>query len=60
MCIRDSIIAARGAMPNMTDLINSPNASACFYCHDDGTAESHMVLQGGKFKIPREDALGLP
>jgi len=61
------IIGARSIMPNMTDLVNSPTASACFYCHDDGTSESHIVLQGGKLSYEgsaasttREEALGLP
>jgi OmcA/MtrC family decaheme c-type cytochrome len=57
---RDDIIAARGGMPNDTDLVNSPTASACFYCHDTGTPESHMVLQGGKLGITRGDAKQLP
>ncbi len=57
---REDIIAARGSVPNLTDLVNSPVASACFYCHDSGTPKSHMVLQGGQFSITREDALGLP
>ena len=63
----DDIIGARSTVPNMTDLVNSPTASACFYCHDDGTSESHIVLQGGKLSYEgsaasttREEALGLP
>ena len=68
---REDIIAARSSVPNMTDLVDSPIAGACFYCHDDGTAKSHILLQGGKLSIwpdidtasgatTREDALGLP
>ena len=57
---REDIIAARSNVPNLTDLVNSPIASACFYCHDSGTPKSHMLLQGGQFSITREDALGLP
>jgi OmcA/MtrC family decaheme c-type cytochrome len=68
---REDIIAARSSVPNLTDLVDSPIAGACFYCHDDGTAKSHILLQGGKLSIwpdidttsgatTREDALGLP
>jgi len=57
---RDDIIAARGSVPNDTDLVNSPTTSACFYCHDTSTPESHMVLQGGKLGITRGDAKTLP
>ena len=67
----EDIIAARSSVPNLTDLVDSPIAGACYYCHDDGTAESHILLQGGKLSIwpnidtqsgatTREDALGLP
>jgi OmcA/MtrC family decaheme c-type cytochrome len=54
------ITTDRANVPNLDDLVNSPVSSACFYCHDDGTAKSHMVLQGGKFSITREDAQTLP
>jgi len=57
---RADIIAARSSVPNLTDLVNSPIASACYYCHDSGTPESHIRLQGGQLGITREDALGLP
>jgi OmcA/MtrC family decaheme c-type cytochrome len=68
---REDIIAARSSVPNLTDLVDSPIAGACYYCHDDGEAESHILLQGGKLSIwpsvdtqsgatTREDALGLP
>jgi OmcA/MtrC family decaheme c-type cytochrome len=68
---REDIIAARGSVPNDTDLVDSPIAGACFYCHDEGTAKSHILLQGGKLSIwpsidigsgatTREEALGLP
>ena len=67
----EDIIAARSSVPNLTDLVDSPIAGACYYCHDDGTAESHILLQGGKLSIwpnidtqsgatTREYALGLP
>lgn len=57
---RDDVLAARAGVPNLTDLVNSPTASACFYCHDTSAPKSHMVLQGGKFSITREEALQLP
>lgn len=56
----DEIIAARGIMPNDTDIVNSPTTSACFYCHDTGEPVSHMVLQGGKLGITRGEAKELP
>ncbi len=57
---RADIIAVRSSVPNLTDLVNSPTAGACFYCHDEGTAKSHILLQGGQLSITREDALELP
>jgi len=68
---REDIIAARSSVPNMTDLVDSPIAGACFYCHDEGLAKSHILTQGGKLSIwpsvdtgsgatTREDALKLP
>jgi OmcA/MtrC family decaheme c-type cytochrome len=68
---REDIIAARSSVPNLTDLVDSPIAGACYYCHDEGLAKSHILTQGGKLSIwpsvdtgsgatSREDALGLP
>jgi OmcA/MtrC family decaheme c-type cytochrome len=57
---RADIIAARSSVPNLTDLVDSPIAGACYYCHDDGTTKSHILLQGGQLSITREDALALP
>jgi len=52
---RADIIAFRGTVPNDTDLVNSPIASACYYCHDSNAAASHMVLNGGKIRAKRTD-----
>ncbi len=57
---RADIIAARSSVPNLTDLVDSPIAGACYYCHDGGVEKSHIMLQGGQLSITREDALGLP
>ncbi|MGA6994091.1 MAG: hypothetical protein WBX50_09355, partial [Candidatus Deferrimicrobiaceae bacterium] len=57
---RADIIAARSSVPNLTDLVDSPIAGACYYCHDSGVEKSHILLQGGQLSITREDALGLP
>jgi OmcA/MtrC family decaheme c-type cytochrome len=54
---RDGIIAARTSVPNAEDLVNSPTASVCGFCHADDKARSHFVLQGGKIKVPRGTAL---
>jgi hypothetical protein len=58
---RDQILAVRVTVPNPTDLVNSPIASACYYCHDSSAAASHMVLNGGKIRTERTDVfLTLP
>ena len=52
---------ARASVPNTTDLVNTPGASACGYCHDAPTYVSHFILQGGKVKTERGTAtLPLP
>lgn len=40
------------ALPNATDWVNSPTASACFYCHTSNAAWAHMTLNGGQLSIP--------
>ena len=40
-----------------TDQVNSPTASACYYCHFTSTAASHFVLQGGDIQSLRSTAL---
>jgi OmcA/MtrC family decaheme c-type cytochrome len=57
---RDQIIGARDTVPNVTDLVNSPTASACGYCHDTPTDVSHFTLMGGDIKVKRSDALVEP
>ncbi len=51
------IIAVRGTVPNDTDLVDSPIAGACYYCHDSSAAASHMVLNGGSIRAKRTDVL---
>jgi OmcA/MtrC family decaheme c-type cytochrome len=53
---RAQIIGARDSMPNSTDLVVSPLASACGYCHDSNAQVSHMILNGAAVNIKRGDA----
>ena len=50
-----AVTAARGAsaLPNTTDWINTPTASACYYCHTSQTAWAHMTQNGGQLSDPR-------
>jgi OmcA/MtrC family decaheme c-type cytochrome len=52
----DNVIAARNTVPNSTDLVNTPNASACGYCHDSSSEVSHFLTMGGKIKATRGTA----
>ncbi|MBW6504300.1 OmcA/MtrC family decaheme c-type cytochrome [bacterium] len=54
------IKAARASVPNSTDLVDSPTASACGYCHDSTIAVSHFRTMGGDVKATRSDALVAP
>ena len=54
---RADIIGVRGTVPNDTDLVDSPIAGACYYCHDSSAAASHMVLNGGSIRAKRTDVL---
>jgi OmcA/MtrC family decaheme c-type cytochrome len=53
---RAQIIGARDTVPNTTDLVVSPLASACGYCHDSNAQVSHMILNGAAIQVPRGDA----
>ena len=50
--------AARTSVPNATDLVNSPTASACYMCHDSNPAAFHIGQNGGVIDVPRTEALG--
>lgn len=39
-------------VPNATDWINTPTASACFYCHTGTEAMNHMQQNGGLLSVP--------
>lgn len=54
------ITAARASVPNATDLVNTPAASACGHCHDSVTARSHFVAMGGEVRAPRGSAVLTP
>jgi OmcA/MtrC family decaheme c-type cytochrome len=58
--IRTQIIAARASVPNATDNVNTPAASACGHCHDSVTARSHFVAMGGEVRAPRGSAVLIP
>jgi OmcA/MtrC family decaheme c-type cytochrome len=47
--------AARDGLPNATDWVNSPVASACYYCHDSAAALAHMQQNGGVLSIADPD-----
>lgn len=51
------ITQARTTVPNSTDVVDSPTAAACGFCHDDNKGRSHIVLQGGQIKAKRGTAL---
>jgi OmcA/MtrC family decaheme c-type cytochrome len=57
---RDQIIGARNSVPNATDNVNTPGASACGHCHDSVTARSHFVAMGGDVRAPRGSAILIP
>lgn len=44
---RAQVLAARNTVPNATDLVMSPTASACSGCHDTALAKAHMQQNGG-------------
>jgi OmcA/MtrC family decaheme c-type cytochrome len=47
------IEAARTAVPNQTDLVNTPISSACYYCHTSDVRADHFRLQGGMIAAQR-------
>ena len=47
------INAARTAVPNQTDLVNTPISSACYYCHTSDVRADHFRLQGGSIAAQR-------
>jgi len=52
------VVAARASVPNDTDLVNSPTASACYMCHDSNPAAAHIGQNGGVIDTERATALG--
>jgi OmcA/MtrC family decaheme c-type cytochrome len=54
---RADIIAARASVPNSTDLVDSPIAGACYYCHDSELAKSHFQQNGGTIGSTRPDEI---
>lgn len=46
-----AVAAARATVPNPTDWVNTPTASACYYCHDSDLAVAHMRQNGGAISI---------
>jgi OmcA/MtrC family decaheme c-type cytochrome len=52
----DNIIAARKSFPNATDLVDSPVAGKCGYCHDTPAAIGHIISNGGDVRQTRSTA----
>lgn len=50
---RAQVLAARGSVPNSTDLVSSPSAASCAGCHDGTLAKAHMQQNGGALDITR-------
>jgi OmcA/MtrC family decaheme c-type cytochrome len=50
----------RASVPNREDLVNSPIASSCYYCHDSEDAVVHMEQNGGSIRVARDDLLNWP
>jgi OmcA/MtrC family decaheme c-type cytochrome len=46
-----AVIAARASVPNLTDWVNTPTASACYYCHTDPLVVAHMRQNGGIISV---------
>jgi OmcA/MtrC family decaheme c-type cytochrome len=55
---RDDLIAARDSVPNDTDLVNSPVASACYACHNSNLVAAHMGQNGGVIDAERAASIG--
>ena len=51
-----TVDAARDSLPNDTDWVNSPIASACYYCHDSAGTVAHMRQNGGVISTADPDA----
>lgn len=40
-------------VPNATDLVSTPAASTCVYCHDSALSKTHMAQNGGQINVAR-------
>lgn len=58
--VRSEIAAARDSVPNGTDWVNTPIASACYYCHDSVIVKGHIELNGGRVRAERGDTIAPP
>ncbi len=52
------IKTARNTVPNATDLVTTPVAGACSYCHDSPLAIGHMEQNGGYVNTDRTTVVG--
>jgi OmcA/MtrC family decaheme c-type cytochrome len=50
---RAAVLAARGSVPNSTDLLSTPVTAACVGCHDGALAKAHMQQNGGLLEASR-------
>ncbi|MBI5494485.1 MAG: hypothetical protein HY904_05615, partial [Deltaproteobacteria bacterium] len=55
---RTTVLASRGSVPNVTDVVSSPTAATCNGCHNSVAAEYHFEQMGGIIRKPRAQALG--
>jgi OmcA/MtrC family decaheme c-type cytochrome len=51
--VRADVLGARASVPNLTDLVTSPQAASCLGCHDSPLAVAHMGQTGAAVRIPR-------
>jgi OmcA/MtrC family decaheme c-type cytochrome len=54
---REGLQAARNNVPNDTDLVHSPTAGTCYWCHDSNPAAFHFGHNGGVIDTERSEAL---
>jgi len=47
------------SVPNLTDWVNTPTASACFYCHTSPDAMAHMAVSGAQVSDPAVGGNGI-
>lgn len=46
-----TVAEGRASLPNAGDMVISPNAGACVYCHDSDLAKGHMEQNGAYYGV---------